>query len=203
VLLRATGGVPSSNKALARKGLSRLADGSAAKPAQDEPEPRALVLNFLAPNPAPGICPRGLDEFVAGDGGPARTPQEALECWTWKRVGAAADALAQARRQARDEALADLQVDVMGWGGFGKLFPLEVRAEKSEGRTYRVDLVRRDLLAEKLATRYKLKLTGAETALSYEVDVTERSLRPLDEASWRVLDSESSSGPLPAPAYKR
>ncbi|TPW20412.1 MAG: hypothetical protein FD126_1710 [Elusimicrobia bacterium] len=191
VLLRATGGLPSSKT-------------GPAKPATDEPEPQALVLNFLSLNPAPGMCPRGLDELVAGDGGPVRTPQEALECWTWSRVGAAADALAKGRRIARDEALADLQVDAMGWGGFGKLFPLDVSSEKAEGRVYKVVLTRRDLLAEKLATRYKLKrLTGAETSLSYEVDVAERSVRPLDAASWRVLDSQASSDPLPAPAYKR
>lgn len=204
VLLRATGGVPSSNKALAKGGLSRLADSAPAKPAADEPEPQALVLNFLAPSPAPGMCPRGLDELVAGDGGPARTPQEALECWTWSRVGAAADALAKGRKIAREEALADLQVDAMGWGGFGKLFPLDVKSERTEGRVYKVVLTRRDLLAEKLATRYKLKkLTGAETSLSYEADVAERSVRPLDAASWRVLDSAASNDPLPAPAYKR
>lgn len=176
-----------------------------AAPATDEAEPQALALAFLAPNPAPGMCPRGLDELVAGDGGPVRTPQEALECWVWKRVGAAADVLAKARRQSRDEALADIQVDVMGWGGFSKVFPLEVRAEKVEGRLYTVVLERGDLLAEKLATRYKLKkkLTPARTSLSYEVDVTDRSIRPLDAASWQVLDSGAASGPLPAPAYKR
>lgn len=197
--------MPSSNKKLAAGGLSRLSDSAPAKSTLDEPEPQALALAFLSPNPAPGMCPRGLDELVAGDGGPVRTPQEALECWVWKRVGAAADVLAKARRQSRDEALADIQVDVMGWGGFSKVFPLEVRSEKIEGRLYHVTLERGDLLSEKLATRYKLKkkLSEARTSLSYEVDVTERSLRPLDAASWHVLDSSASSGPLPAPAYKR
>lgn len=184
--------------------LTKLVGPAPAKPVQDEPEPQALVLNFLSPSPAPGLCPRGLDELVAGDGGPARTPQEALECWTWSRVGAAADALAEGRKIAREEALADLQVDAMGWGGFGKLFPLDVRTERTEGRVYKVVLTRRDLLAEKLATRYKLrKLVGAETSLSYEADVAQRSVRPLDAASWRVLDSGASNDPLPAPAYKR
>ena len=92
----------------------------------------------------------------------------------------------------------------MGWGGFGKLFPLDVRTERTEGRVYKVVLTRRDLLAEKLATRYKLrKLVGAETSLSYEADVAERSVRPLDAASWRILDSGAASDALPAPAYKR
>ncbi|MBI5596403.1 MAG: hypothetical protein HY928_09980 [Elusimicrobia bacterium] len=151
-------------------------------PAPDPADGQAaveLVRGFLLTAPSPERCPRTLEEALDGEGGPARTPQELVDCGAARRAAALRAALVDRQRWSKRKADKFLRRVFADRGGFDAVFPAASSARLLGGRTYEVELSRRDLLTPALSVLLNADFpAGALPAQRYEADLATGSLRP-------------------------
>lgn len=172
-------------KARSVKPLEKAVEPHAPAPApspEDEGRAIDLVRTFLLPNPEASRCPRTVEEALEGRGGPARTPQEVVDCRAVSRFMAIRSALSQGKRWSRRKASKFLNKVMAERGGFEAVFPPYAAARKLEGRAYAVELGRRDLLTPTLSVMLELDIPADGAApVRFQTDLETRSVRPPSE----------------------
>ncbi|MBI3297634.1 MAG: hypothetical protein HYZ75_05690 [Elusimicrobia bacterium] len=147
-----------------------------AAPDPDESEAVALVRRSLIPEPDPVPCPRSYDEAVLGEGGPARTPRELVDCWAWRRFSAAAEGLSASRRWSKRKAVKTLSADMEKLGGFEGSFPWHGAAKRLAPGVYEVEVGRSDRLTRvgELRLRYRADLRAGTVNAGLALDAPRR-----------------------------
>lgn len=139
-----------------------------------------LVAGYRLPASGAARCPRSVMEARTKLGAPARTPREASSCAAMEAVLTLYDTLVAEHRWPEDKAARLLDRVVRERGGLDAAFPPESRARRLAGRTYAVELRRRDTLSAALAVLLDSDIPPAAPAvLRYEADLSSGEVRPL------------------------
>lgn len=157
-----------------------------AAPPRSRPAPRddeagtavALVLGSRLPASAVARCPRSVAEARAQLGVLARTPREASACAAMEGVLSLYDALVDRHGWSEDKAAPLLDRVIRERGGLEAAFPLTTSARRLTGRTYAVELARRDALTPALSVLLDSDLAPASPpVVRYEADLDTGDVR--------------------------
>lgn len=172
-----------SRPAAAAKAPAAPAPSRRPPPAAVDEEAEAaleLVEGHRLPASGAARCPRSVMEARTKLGAPARTPREASSCAAMEAVLTLYDTLVAEHRWPEDKAARLLDRVVRERGGLDAAFPPESRARRLAGRTYAVELRRRDTLSAALAVLLDSDIPPAAPAvLRYEADLASGEVRPL------------------------